>query len=111
MQHGSTNENKSWRMITFLVQKQHRKKKYKVAFVAYNELADKIANMAVNQRITINFVPMCNEFNGKWYTNLKAIKIEKYISKKQMKTDSYNAQTEGMNSFKSGGDPQLFTAE
>jgi len=75
----------AWEMITFIVQKQHKKKQKKIVFVAFNKLAKQIINIPKNERITITFYPHCTEHKGTWYTSLKVIDIQKYVSKKRIK--------------------------
>lgn len=78
-------EHGKWVMLTFIVEKQYKKKKRKFAFIAYNNVAKKIISTPKNERITINFYPECREYENKWYTNLRVFEVEKWISKRKMK--------------------------
>lgn len=105
-------ENNKWQMITFIVQKQHKKKVEKIAFIAYNDVARCVLNIPLKQRITIKFVPKCKEHNEIWYTNLKATEVEKYVSKKDRMISIQDGENNSvLNQFGAGVDNQLFTKE
>ena len=75
-------EHGDWFMVTFIVEKQHRKKKRKFAFIAYNDVAKKIITLPKNERITVRFTPDCKEYKGKWYVNLRVTEVKKWVSKR-----------------------------
>ena len=85
LKEGVTGDN-GWHMITFIVEKQHRKKKKKFVFVAFNKVAKQILYTPNKERITIKFEINCKEHGGKWFTNLKVTEVSKYVSKKKIKS-------------------------
>jgi hypothetical protein len=69
-----------WQLVEFMIQKQYRKEKLKLVFVSFGKVAQTIQSTALKEKITIKFYPKCKEHNGKWYTELKAVEVEKWIS-------------------------------
>ena len=45
--------------------------------VAFNMYGDKIVPLLVGDEVVVSFDVESKEFNGRWFTNLKAWKIEK----------------------------------
>src|SRR3954469_19317222 len=72
-----------WRIITFILEKTYNKKKYKMMFVAKGKWADFANDIIPKERVTIHFIVDSKEYApGKWGTDLQAIEIEKYVSRK-----------------------------
>lgn len=44
--------------------------------VAFNMYGDKIVNLRIGQEVNVSFDIESKEFNGRWFTNLKAWKVE-----------------------------------
>lgn len=44
--------------------------------VAFNMYGDKIVPLQIGQEVTVSFDIESKEFNGRWFTNLKAWKVE-----------------------------------
>lgn len=44
--------------------------------VAFNMYGDKIVPMQIGSEVTVSFDIESKEFNGRWFTNLKAWKVE-----------------------------------
>jgi hypothetical protein len=42
-------------------------------------MADKVNAIPLKRKMTIRCVPRCKFYNGKWYTELKAIEIEDWV--------------------------------
>jgi len=73
-----------WQLVEFIIQKQYRKEKIKLVFVSFGKVARTIQDMALKEKISIRFYPKCKEYNGKWYTELKAVEVEKWVSRKRL---------------------------
>lgn len=73
-----------WQLVEFIIQKQYRKEKIKLVFVSFGKVARTVQDMALKERITIKFYPKCKEYNGKWYTELKAVEVDKWVSQKRL---------------------------
>jgi len=69
-----------WQLVEFMIQKQYKKEKIKIVFVSFGNVAKTIQNTALKEKIIIKFYPKCKEYNGKWYTELKAVEVDKWIS-------------------------------
>ena len=44
--------------------------------VSFNMYGDKITPLKIGQEVTVSFDIESKEFNGRWFTNLKAWKVE-----------------------------------
>jgi hypothetical protein len=60
-----------------------------ICFTAWGDLSDIAGNLQEGEEITVSFNPESREYNGKWYTELKAWKIEQNhgMDKKAPKTE------------------------
>jgi hypothetical protein len=67
--------NGPWKKKMFVVETKEKYPK-KIAFTAWNEQADIAENLAAGAEIKISFSLESREYNGKWYTDVKAWKIE-----------------------------------
>lgn len=68
-------KNGTWKKISFVLETQDQYPK-KACFDAWSDKADQIKAIAIGSMLTVSFDIESREFNGKWYTNLKAWKIE-----------------------------------
>lgn len=75
----------AWRLIEFVIERTFCKKKYKIAFTTIGKRADLINETSLKERITVSFIPSCaySEKYNRYFTELKAINVEKYIPKKK----------------------------
>ena len=76
--HGEYGE---WRVIDFIIEKSFKKKKYKALFSAKGRLADFIEQTPLKEKLTIHYVIDSREYKGRWFTDLRATEIEKYVKK------------------------------
>ncbi len=72
-------KNGVWKKLSFVIETQEQYPK-KVCIDAWNDRIDVIKSCSINDAIKVDFDIESREFNGKWYTNLKAWKIEKMQS-------------------------------
>lgn len=81
--------------------------------VCFNLWGDKIAqfNLKVGEDVQVSFDVESREYNGKWYTDVKAWNIRKTGTGESPASDSGSAPAEDLdfNPFDEGGDP--FAAE
>lgn len=47
-----------------------------ICFTAWGDLADTVSGLKPGQEVTVSFNPESREYNGKYYTDLKAWKID-----------------------------------
>lgn len=67
--------NGPWKKKTFVIETKDKFPK-KVAITAWNEQADLADKLSPGSELKISFNLESREFNGKWYTDVKAWKIE-----------------------------------
>lgn len=86
----------SWRIIKFIIEKNICRKKRKIIFTSSGATADFVDLIPIKEKIKISYFPECKDLgNNRWVTDLKAISVEKYISKKT--TAIYNDSGDIMN--------------
>jgi hypothetical protein len=79
---GST-ENGTWKIIQFLIKKTKFDKPIYIPITAKGNLAAKIDNIAIKEKIRVEFYIEGKEYNGKYYTECIATDIDKHIPKKK----------------------------
>lgn len=67
--------NGPWKKKTFVIETKEKFPK-KVAITAWNEQADLAEKLSAGTELKISFNLESREYNGKWYTDVKAWKIE-----------------------------------
>ncbi len=67
--------NGPWKKKPFILESKEKFPK-KVAITAWNEQADLADKLSAGTELKISFNLESREFNGKWYTDVKAWKIE-----------------------------------
>lgn len=77
--HEGVSQYGTWRIVRFFIEKTFNKKKCKIIFTAKGKLADKVFSILLNEKLDIYFFPDCKEVNSKWYTELRAVSVEKYV--------------------------------
>ncbi len=70
-----TGRNGAWVKQSFVIQTEGQYPK-QVCFDAWGDKADVVKNMNAGEMVKVSFEPESREFNGKWYTNLRAWRIE-----------------------------------
>jgi hypothetical protein len=75
-----TGINGNWVKQDFVIETEDQYPK-KVCFSAWGDKASLIKNISVGTKIKVSFSPESREFNGKWYTDLRAWRIEQNILK------------------------------
>lgn len=70
-----TGRNGAWVKQSFVMETEGQYPK-QVCFDAWGDRADAVKNMKSGEAIKVSFEPESREFNSKWYTNLRAWRIE-----------------------------------
>ena len=68
-------QNGPWSKLEFVIETEEKYPK-KVCFSAWNERVDDIQKIKVGDNVKISFDVSSREYNEKWYTDLRAWKIE-----------------------------------
>jgi len=68
-------KNGEWKKQIFVIETEGEYPK-KVAFTAWNAGVEALGQLREGQKVTVSYNPESREYNGKWYTDLKAWKIE-----------------------------------
>ncbi len=68
-------KNGMWKKRGFIVETDDRYPK-KVHFSAWGDIADQVKNLNPGGPIRVSFELESREYNGKWYTDAKAFKID-----------------------------------
>lgn len=72
---GTSTNGGNWVIQVFVIETEGQYPK-KIAFEAWNGLADTVCQLAIGSPISVSFNPESNEYQGRWFTKLKAWKIE-----------------------------------
>ena len=75
-----TGKNGAWVKQDFVVETEEQFPK-KVCFSSWGDKVAEVKNLTEGEMITISFNAESREFNGKWYTDLRAWKIVKATGK------------------------------
>ena len=90
-------ENKygHWQLVQIIIEKQMNRKKKKIVFTCFGNVANAANDIIVNQRVTILFEPACNynEKYKRWFTELQAKQIEIYVKKPKWNGNSDDTET------------------
>jgi hypothetical protein len=71
---GTSANGNQWKKRDFVIETLDQYPK-KIVFTVWGDKADELNNFNENQQVTVSFDPESREYNGKWYTDLKAWKI------------------------------------
>lgn len=75
LESGTSNAGKTWQKRTFILTTDGQYPK-DVAIGAFGAVCDVVSGLQKNQTVTAHIELESREYNGKWYTNVKAWKIE-----------------------------------
>lgn len=91
---GNNNYGK-WQLVQIIIEKQINRKKKKIVFTCFGNVANTANDIIINQRITILFEPACNynEKYNRWFTELKAKQIELYVKKPKWNGNTIEPET------------------
>jgi hypothetical protein len=72
---GVSKAGKEWRKQDFVIETQEQFPK-KVCFTLFNDKAELLNNIGPGNEVEVSFSVESRDFNGKWYHNLNAWKVE-----------------------------------
>jgi hypothetical protein len=72
-------QNGPWLKQNFVIETQEQYPK-KVCFVCWNDKAEILKQLKSGDEVKVAFTVESREFNGKWYTDVKAFRIESAAS-------------------------------
>jgi len=68
-------KNGEWRKCSFIIEIVDSKFPKKVCILAWKDLVDQVQKLTEGSQLTVSFDVESREYNGKWYTDVKAWKI------------------------------------
>lgn len=74
-QSGTSSAGKAWRKKEYVLETQENFPR-KICFTLFGERVEQYPNLAVGQTIKLYFDIESREYNGRWFTNINAWKIE-----------------------------------
>src|SRR5436190_23105626 len=69
-----TGKNGEWKKCSFVIETADKFPK-KVCIIAWKDLVDQVQQMPTGSQVNVSFDVESREYNGKWYTDVKAWKI------------------------------------
>lgn len=76
LQSGISKTGSSWQKQEFVIETMEQYPK-KICANLWGDKIDALTNLAIGDTVVVSFNLESREFNGKWYTDVKAWKIEK----------------------------------
>ena len=73
---GGEGKNGPWKKRNFVLETSADKYPKKVCITAWSDQADQIMKIGIGSTVKVSFDLESREYNGKWYTDAKAWKIE-----------------------------------
>ena len=67
-------KNGEWKKCSFVIETADKFPK-KVCIIAWKDLVDQVQKLSEGSQLTVSFDVESREYNGKWYTDVKAWKI------------------------------------
>ncbi len=80
---GVSKAGNSWQKQEFVVTTDDQFPK-KICFTLFNDKTSLLADVTKNDEVEVSFQVESREFNGKWYHNINAWKIEKITGESQL---------------------------
>jgi hypothetical protein len=88
-QSGQGKTGNTWRKRSFIIETISDQYPKRICIDAWADKVDFIQNLPIGTEVSVSFDLESREFNGKWYTNVKAWKIERKGGDSQ--PSSYNS--------------------
>ncbi len=76
-QSGQGKNGNAWRKRSFVIETLDDQYPKKVCIDAWGDRIENVTSLAVGDEVTVSFDIESREYNGRWYTNVKAWKIDK----------------------------------
>ncbi len=96
-----TGKNGPWKKCDFVIETTDKFPK-KICVSAWNELSDQIEKATIGSDLQVSFDISSREYNGRWYTDVKAWKIS--VLSKTSKTSETPASSESSSADLSGAE-------
>jgi hypothetical protein len=100
-----TGKNGTWVRRDFVIETTDQYPK-KVCFSGWGDKANIVNNLQTGQMVKVSFNPESREYNGKWYTDLRAWKIEANNADQQAFNDIPDIQNSNDTTFSDFNDNQ-----
>ncbi len=84
-------KNGQWRKLEFVIETSSQQYPKKICFSIWGEKIDS-ANLKMGDDVVVSFDPESREYNGKWYTDLRAWKVIKNASGNNTTTTDNTSQ-------------------
>ena len=78
-QRGTSKSGNEWKKQEFVVETEEQFPK-KVCFTLFNDKISQAQNLSIGDEVEVSFSVESREFNGRWYHNINAWKVEKASS-------------------------------
>ncbi len=91
-----TGKNGPWKKCDFVIETSDKFPK-KVCITAWNELSDQVEKMNMNSQLNVSFDISSREYNGRWYTDVKAWKVVAENKGSAPSNNSTNSSSPGSN--------------
>jgi hypothetical protein len=93
VQSGVGKTGNEWRKIDFVVETE-AKYDNRICFTAWSERVSEVESLGIGQKVKVSFDVSSREYNDRWYTDIKAWKIEADGEVPQQPADtSYSSPT------------------
>ena len=89
-------QNGNWVKQQFVIETATDRYPKKICFVAWNDKAEMIARMKTGDEVKVAFDLESREYNGRWYTDAKAWKIETVSAASSSGNESSSVPAEEM---------------
>ena len=89
---GTGKNGNEWVKQSFVIETEGQYPK-KVCFTAWRDLVNQVGSLPLNSEVKVFFDVESRAFNGKWYSDIKAWKIEAKGSVQQERQNVYTQQT------------------
>lgn len=67
-------KNGEWKKCSFIIETADKFPK-KICIIAWKDLVDQVQQIAIGTELKVSFDVESREYNGKWYTDVKAWKV------------------------------------
>ena len=88
---GTGKNGNEWVKQSFVIETEGQYPK-KVCFTAWRDLVDKVNTLQPGTEVKVSFDVESRSFNGKWYSDIKAWKIESKNAVSQERQQTYSSQ-------------------
>ncbi len=87
-----TSQKGEWRKCSFIIEITDSKFPKKICVLAWKDLVDQVQKLDVGADLNVSIDLESREYNGKWYTDVKAWKIASGGGASTSNTNSYRSE-------------------